>query len=158
VTLSLKKPPEGIELQPAAEGDLDTLNRMIRAYYAHDGLVYEELPTRRALQEIIRTKHLGRAWLIDRAERVLAPYTIGSPVLVYEARPTLCSAANAGSLFNAYDDLHDERIQVKDIPNTIHGFTGLTPAASKNLPSSCSLEWCVRRSLDSYTTDRPAQR
>ena len=54
-----------IELRLATEGDLDTLNRMVRAYYVHDGLAYEELPARRALQEIIRTKRFGRAWLID---------------------------------------------------------------------------------------------
>jgi GNAT superfamily N-acetyltransferase len=38
---------------------------MVRAYYVQDGLAYEELPARRALQEIIRTDHFGRAWLID---------------------------------------------------------------------------------------------
>jgi len=55
----------GIELRPATEDDLDTLNAMVRAYYVHDGVAYEELPARRALQEIIRTEYFGRAWLID---------------------------------------------------------------------------------------------
>ena len=55
----------GIELRPATEDDLDTLNGMVRAYYVHDGLAYEELPARRALREIIRSEHFGRAWLID---------------------------------------------------------------------------------------------
>jgi GNAT superfamily N-acetyltransferase len=55
----------GIELRSATEDDLDTLNGMVRAYYVYDGLAYEELPARRALQEIIRTEHFGRAWLID---------------------------------------------------------------------------------------------
>ena len=55
----------GIELRPATEDDLDRLSGMVRAYYVQDGLAYEELPARRALQEIIRTDHFGRAWLID---------------------------------------------------------------------------------------------
>ena len=38
----------GIELRPAIEGDLDTLARMVRAYYAHGGLDYEDLPARHA--------------------------------------------------------------------------------------------------------------
>ena len=55
----------GIELRPATDDDLDTLNGLVRAYYLHDGLAYEEMPARRALQEIIRTEHFGHAWLID---------------------------------------------------------------------------------------------
>jgi GNAT superfamily N-acetyltransferase len=55
----------GIELRPATEDDLDTLNGMVRAYYVYDELAYEELPARRALQEIIRSEHFGRAWLVD---------------------------------------------------------------------------------------------
>jgi len=65
----------GIELRPATEDDLDTLNGMVRAYYVHDGLAYEELPARRALQEIIRTEHFGRAWLID-LDRELIGYAV----------------------------------------------------------------------------------
>jgi GNAT superfamily N-acetyltransferase len=48
---------------------------MVRAYYAHDTLVYEELPARRALQEIVRTKPLGRAWLID-LDKALIGYAV----------------------------------------------------------------------------------
>jgi len=65
----------GIELRPATEDDLDTLNGMVRAYYVHDGVAYEELPARRALQEIIRTEHFGRAWLID-LDRELIGYAV----------------------------------------------------------------------------------
>ena len=38
----------GIELRPATEDHLDPLNGMVRAFYVHDGLAYEELPARRA--------------------------------------------------------------------------------------------------------------
>jgi diamine N-acetyltransferase len=74
-----------IELRLATEFDLDTLSRMVRAYYMHDGLAYEELPARRALHEIIRTKRFGRAWLIDLDKELIgyAVLTFGFSVEFY---------------------------------------------------------------------------
>jgi len=81
----------GIELRPASEDDIDTLNGMVRAYYVHDGVAYEELPARRALQEIIRSEQFGRAWLIDLDKELIgyAVLTFGFSVEFHDRHAVL---------------------------------------------------------------------
>jgi GNAT superfamily N-acetyltransferase len=68
----------GIELRPATEGDLDMLAGMVRDYYEHDGLVYDDTPPRQALRELLLTERFGRAWWIDLDKK-----TIGYAVLTF---------------------------------------------------------------------------
>lgn len=68
----------GIELRPVIEGDLDMLAGMVRAYYEHDGSVYDDMPARQALRELILTERFGRAWWIDLDKK-----TIGYAVLTF---------------------------------------------------------------------------
>jgi ribosomal protein S18 acetylase RimI-like enzyme len=51
---------------------------MVRAYYEQDGLVYEDLPARQALRELLRTERFGRVWWIDLDKK-----TIGYAVLTF---------------------------------------------------------------------------
>jgi ribosomal protein S18 acetylase RimI-like enzyme len=52
------------DFKPAAPDDIETLIPMMRDFYAHDGLSFDELMARRALADVISDGTVGRVFLI----------------------------------------------------------------------------------------------
>lgn len=61
--------------KPATPDNIETLIAMMREFYAHEGLAFDEAIARRALQGVIGDDTLGRVFLILLANEV-AGYTV----------------------------------------------------------------------------------
>jgi len=58
-------------LRNADEGDADALVRMIRCYFEHDHIPFEEASVRRGLAELLASPHHGHAWIVEQEGRTL---------------------------------------------------------------------------------------
>jgi len=56
--------------KPASSDEIETLIVMMRDFYAHEGLKFDEAAARRALQTIIDNKNFGRVFLILVADEI----------------------------------------------------------------------------------------
>src|SRR5262245_51452526 len=65
-------------MRPAGPTDLATLLSLMRAYYAHDHLTFDEQRTRAAAEGLLSDPSLGQVWLIEDG-----PAVVGYAVLVY---------------------------------------------------------------------------
>ena len=59
------------ELVPVAAADLAVLEGLVRAYYAEDGLSFEERRQPAALARLLDDEALARGWLVRRGGRVV---------------------------------------------------------------------------------------
>lgn len=58
-------------LAPVTRADLSALEPMVRAYYAEDGHVFDEVLQPRALAALAGGEPLGRGWLVRQGEQVV---------------------------------------------------------------------------------------
>ncbi|MGE0133337.1 MAG: N-acetyltransferase family protein [Blastocatellales bacterium] len=61
--------------RPATADDIETLIAMMREFYAHEGLAFDDVKARRALRGIIGDERFGRVFLIFLEDEV-AGYTV----------------------------------------------------------------------------------
>jgi ribosomal protein S18 acetylase RimI-like enzyme len=54
--------------RPATTGDLDTLVRLMREFYAHEGIAFDPDVARAAMRGLLEDETRGRAWLVVDAE------------------------------------------------------------------------------------------
>jgi len=59
-----------LNFKPAILNEIENLIAMMREFYAHDGLKFDETKARRALQGIIGDETFGRVFLIRLADEV----------------------------------------------------------------------------------------
>ncbi|MBV8453918.1 MAG: GNAT family N-acetyltransferase [Deltaproteobacteria bacterium] len=64
------------KIRPASPSDQARLLRLIEEYYRFDSIKFDGQTIRYALQCLLRSRTLGRVWVIDTVERELAGYAI----------------------------------------------------------------------------------
>jgi len=64
-------------IRRAESADLDTLARLVRAYYAYDGIEWDEGRVRPALAQLLSDPGLGGAFLVDVEGRAVG-YAVGT--------------------------------------------------------------------------------
>ena len=62
-------------IRPARLSDLPRLLQLVKAYYAYDKIAYSDASIRPALQQLLRDRNLGRAWVVE-AGRALRAYAV----------------------------------------------------------------------------------
>jgi ribosomal protein S18 acetylase RimI-like enzyme len=61
---------DSVSFRAAVAGDLDRLAPLMRAFYAHEGIPFDEPAARAAMGALLRDPALGRVWLVREGARV----------------------------------------------------------------------------------------